>query len=588
MDKQPSSSGPTRPASAVPRQRAPEEATELLQTQEHASKPPAVLDDATELDNTEARQAKPTDLQNTQAHTAAEPAMRDTSVHERTEPADNISQTEAMESSGGPNDKTQTAGQSAVVPKEQKVNKLGDYRLQKKLGEGGMGSVYKAHQESLDRPVAVKVLFKHLAANPSFVERFQREAKIMAKLDHTNILRCFGVGEEHGWHYLAMEFIDGGSMQGWLDKLGKLSIGDALRVTIDCTHALQHAHEMNLIHRDIKPDNILVTNKGVVKVADMGLAKAHGENLSLTRTGTAAGTPIYMSPEQARDAKRVDHRTDIYALGCMLYTFIAGKYPIQAETYIELLEAKEKGKFEPLRKHSDEVPERLDLIVDKMLAKRVESRYQSCEEVLRDLEGLGLANDKLSFLAGPEQSSAKSKAPAKPSSRPAAADKKPTMKEAPAARPKFKTDDDPEGNWWYVAFRGHDGKPIRRKMTHQQLREMIADPSFDIKAQASRTLEGGYRAIATFPEFENLLRGRISKMQADRKAQKFHNIYSQLEKEEISRRRWRWLRNLYLKTGGLVIFLIWMAVIGAIIVALYFGVRHGFNWLGDKVQHLND
>ena len=111
-----------------------------------------------------------------------------------------------------------------------------------------------------------------------------------------------------------------------------------------------------MIHRDIKPDNILITNKGTVKVADMGLAKAHGENLSLTRTGTAAGTPLYMSPEQARDAKHVDHRTDIYALGAMLYACIAGKPPIMAETYIELLEAKEKGKFEPLRKANDEVP----------------------------------------------------------------------------------------------------------------------------------------------------------------------------------------------------------------------------------------
>src|SRR5207253_9210059 len=127
-----------------------------------------------------------------------------------------------------------------------------------------------------------------------------------------------------------------------------------------CARALGHAHEMDLIHRDIKPDNILLTSKGVVKVADLGLAKATSEDMGLTKTGTGAGTPLYMSPEQCRDVKRVDGRADIYSLGCMLYYFLTGEVPFKGETVVELYEAKEKGKFPPARQCNDEVPEHLD------------------------------------------------------------------------------------------------------------------------------------------------------------------------------------------------------------------------------------
>jgi serine/threonine-protein kinase len=536
--------------------------------------------------------AQATELQSTQAHEAAPPAINATVAQAQTEfGADDPERTRAPQETQAPMGDTRAVAapaQAPPPPKEQKLSKLGDYRLLKKLGQGGMGTVYKAHQESLDRDVAVKVLFKHLAANTSFVDRFQREARIMAKLDHTNILRCFGVGEEHGYHYFAMEFIDGGSLQDWLDKLKQLSVGDAVHIALACARGLQHAHELNMIHRDIKPDNILITHKGGVKVADMGLAKAHGENLSLTRTGTAAGTPLYMSPEQARDAKHVDQRTDIYALGAMLYACIAGRPPIIAETYIELLEAKERGKFEPLRKSNDEVPERLDLMVDKMLAKRVESRYQTCAEIVTDLEGLGLASKTLSFLGAGTDSAAAAGTGSKTVTGSGAIPRKTVGgKTVPGGKTKaLSSSGDDESNWWFVAFRGHDGKPVRRRMTNEQLREMIKEDDFDIKAQISRTLEGGYRSIGTFPEFESVLRGRITRMQADRKAQKFHNIYKKLEKEDISRRRWRWLRDLYTKAGGFVVFLIWMAIILAIIVGIYYGIRFGFSWVASHMEHL--
>src|SRR5262249_4383203 len=155
---------------------------------------------------------------------------------------------------------------------------------------------------------------KMLAANKDFVARFHREAKLMAKIDHPNVLRCYAFGEDKGTHYFAMEYVDGGSMEGWVRRVGRLSVGDALHIVLACANALAHAHELGLIHRDIKPDNILLTSKGVVKVADLGLAKATQEDLGLTKTGTGAGTPLYMSPEQCSDVKHVDARTDIYSL----------------------------------------------------------------------------------------------------------------------------------------------------------------------------------------------------------------------------------------------------------------------------------
>src|SRR5262249_21613680 len=161
-----------------------------------------------------------------------------------------------------------------------------------------------------------------------------------------------------------------------LRRQGKLAVGDALHLVLATAAALQHAHEQNLIHRDVKPDNILLTRKGVVKVADLGLAKARSEDLDLTRTGTGAGTPYYMAPEQARNAKYVDGRSDIYALGCMLYCFLVGKLPFEGDTALALIQAKEVGKFPPVRKSVPEVPERLDLIIDKMLAKNPQHRYQ--------------------------------------------------------------------------------------------------------------------------------------------------------------------------------------------------------------------
>jgi serine/threonine protein kinase len=464
----------------------------------------------------------------------------------------------------------------------QKVSALGDFKLARKLGAGGMGAVFMARQISLDRDAAVKVLAKHLASDPKFVERFQREARIMARLDHANIVRCYGVGEAYGFHYCAMEFIDGGSMQSWLRKLGKLAVGDALNVVIACARGLEHAHEQGVIHRDIKPDNILVTKKGVVKVADMGLAKAHGENVTLTRTGMGAGTPVYMSPEQARDAKHVDHRSDLYSLGCMLYAFLTGQPPFRGETYVEILEAKETGKFPPARRTNPDIPERLDLIIDKLVDKRLEVRYQGCAELLKDLEGLGLANATLSFLeaAVPVQGSAAR------SAKPHAGLPGPHFPaEAHAATPEPRLSpwEADAGNTWFVSSRSHDGRLMRHRMTTDQLRDLIHDDRFDLHTEISHTLEGGYRPIGTYAEFEGVLRARVIKVQANRKTAKLRDFYQNIDQQEKSRQRRRWFGNMFRGAVGYAGFLVYLAIILGVIFLGYLAVKYGFHWLSTKI-----
>ncbi len=280
-------------------------------------------------------------------------------------------------------------------------SQLGDYILLRSIGTGAMGEVFKARELSTQRNVALKVLFKHVATNPKFLERFYREARLAGLLDHPNLVRGFSVNEDHGWHYFAMEYISGQSLQKWLKKLGHLSLGDALHITMRCAQALQYAHEQALVHRDIKPDNILITRRGgETKLADLGMVKQLDADIDLTQTGHAVGTPWYMPMEQAKNAKNTDCRCDIYALGCVFYACLTGQPPFVGRTLVEVIEAKEKGTFPPARQFNREVPESVDRIIAKMTAKLPRFRYQDCTEIIADLEGLGLANAHLSFVPG--------------------------------------------------------------------------------------------------------------------------------------------------------------------------------------------
>jgi serine/threonine-protein kinase len=283
-----------------------------------------------------------------------------------------------------------------------KTSVLGDYRLVAKLGEGAFGAVYRARHVRDGGEAALKVLSKQVADRPDFVARFLREARLMARLDHVNVLRHLAAGTSHGYHYLAMEYAGGGSLQTWLERLGRLELPDAACVVTAAARGLGYAHGHQLVHRDVKPDNLLFSAEGVLKVADLGLARPTAEDgLDLTGTGASLGTPLYAAPEQTRDAKRADGRGDLYALGCVFYRLLTGRLPFEAANMIELMIAKDRGEFVPPRKLRRGLPALVDRVVVRMLARRAEDRYPDCEALLDELGRLGTPPETPGFFRKP-------------------------------------------------------------------------------------------------------------------------------------------------------------------------------------------
>jgi serine/threonine protein kinase len=254
---------------------------------------------------------------------------------------------------------------------------LGGYVLEKEIGRGGMGIVYTATQKSLQRKVALKVLPRKLATDPHFVERFTREALTLATLNHPSIVQIIDRGVTGEICYLVMEFVDGASLRHILGDQ-KLSPEKALQIVPQLCAALEYAHSRGVVHRDVKPENILLTRDGTVKITDFGLARIiHGDQLptgkSLTNTNVVMGTPDYMAPEQREKAKAVDHRADIYSLGVIFYEMLTGELPI--------------GRFaNPSRKVQIDV--RLDDIVLKSLEKEPGMRYQRASQLSDDVEAV--------------------------------------------------------------------------------------------------------------------------------------------------------------------------------------------------------
>jgi len=264
---------------------------------------------------------------------------------------------------------------------------LGGCQILERVAQGGMGVVYKAKQLNLGRTVAVKILSEELANDATFVRRFIQEARSAAQLSHGNIVHINDVGEVQGIFYFVMEYVDGKNLKEILKVHEKLDIARALEITIQVCHALRHAHNRGIIHRDIKPENIMITREGVVKLADLGLAKrvAAENSAGITHAGSILGTPFYMAPEQAKDFSSVDRRSDIYSLGVSLYKMVSGKVPFDGRSPIEVMIKAIDGKKVPLRELRDGVPQELEDVVDRMMHKLPEKRQQDVEELLRDL-----------------------------------------------------------------------------------------------------------------------------------------------------------------------------------------------------------
>jgi serine/threonine protein kinase/formylglycine-generating enzyme required for sulfatase activity/WD40 repeat protein len=267
---------------------------------------------------------------------------------------------------------------------------MGEYVVLDRIGAGGMGEVLKARHRRMKRVVAMKVIASKAMRSPDAVKRFYREVEAAARLNHPNIVQAHDASEFQGIHYLVMEFVDGLDLAHLIKGHGPLSVDQAIDCTLQTARGLQYAHEEGIIHRDIKPGNLLLDRKGTIKILDMGLARMElaeaDEPERLTASGQVMGTCDYMAPEQAEDTHRADPRADVYSLGCTLYRLLTGKPPYSGDTLIKILLAHREAPIPSLRAIRPEVPETLDDVYQRMLAKRPEDRYQSMGEVIEDLE----------------------------------------------------------------------------------------------------------------------------------------------------------------------------------------------------------
>jgi serine/threonine-protein kinase len=264
---------------------------------------------------------------------------------------------------------------------------LSKYDVGEKLGEGGMGIVYKAVQRSMARTVALKILTPKYASRPKFVEQFIREARAAGQLNHPNIIQVHDVASENEIHYFSMEFVDGSTCMQLLKADGPFAVPEALEITRQVARALEYAHGHRLIHQDIKPDNVMIGPGNLVKLADLGISKTFDEAESEGEGKKVMGTPHYMAPE-AGLGKKIDHRVDIYSLGATLYHLLTGKTPYHGTNATEVLKAHVMDPLPPLQDLNPEVSDDVCALVERMMAKKAEERYQSANEVITELERL--------------------------------------------------------------------------------------------------------------------------------------------------------------------------------------------------------
>jgi eukaryotic-like serine/threonine-protein kinase len=266
---------------------------------------------------------------------------------------------------------------------------LGGCLIEKLLGKGAMGAVYKARQQKLDRDVAIKVIRPEMMTDVRMLKRFEIEARTVGKFNSANVVMVHDVGFELGVHYLVMEFVQGKNLRDHVRLLagGRLPVGEALPLLRQAIKGLEEAKRLEVIHRDIKPDNLMITDRGVLKIADFGIAKPVQEDFSMTLTSELVGTPLYMSPEQCQGGVDLDFRSDMYSLGATFYYLLTGEPPIRASSVYELIQTKTKLASLCLWKALPGLDENnpLSRVIERMTALDREDRYGSYEELLNDL-----------------------------------------------------------------------------------------------------------------------------------------------------------------------------------------------------------
>jgi eukaryotic-like serine/threonine-protein kinase len=425
---------------------------------------------------------------------------------------------------------------------------IGEYKILRRIGEGGMGAVYLAYQESHKRRVAIKILASQHAANQTLVDRFYREAKSGSLLKHANIVHNLEAGQDQGTnlHYLVMEYVDGPNLEALLEKRGRLSVADAVYIVLDIARGLEHAHTRNIVHRDIKPGNILITQSGLVKLADLGLAKHTKDEGKLTAAREGFGTPYYMPYEQAINARNADARSDIYALGATLYQLVVGEVPFLGSSAVEIVEKKSRGDYVPATIVDPTLPKFLDTLLARMLAREPHHRYQTVSELIVDLERSRLAASVPSFI-DPELAR----------DDPVVRQRRASSMEVTASQIHDKDDTPVETRYWYVRYKDRHGQWRKDKLRESQVISRCRQGKFPKLLEVSPHASGDFRPLGTYSQFhsvaEHQARAKLKKKKKAGTAKKDAAL------DTSSAKMWLWIAEPMC-----------VAIVGAVSAILYF------------------
>jgi serine/threonine protein kinase len=270
-------------------------------------------------------------------------------------------------------------------------SKLGEYELLEEIAEGGMGTVYRARSSRTGDQVAIKILRAKVAANPVLRQRFEQEFRVASRLDHPNIVRSLGFGQSASGPYLVMELAEGESLGDRVTREGPLPPAEAVPIILQVARALDYAHHEGVIHRDVKPHNIMIAPSGAARLTDFGLVKQLLEGMDLTVPGRGLGTPNFIAPEQLANAKAIDRRCDVYGLGATLYTAVTGQCPFAAPTLVQVLKKKTRNELILPRQVVPAISQRLEKIILQAMHPDCGQRYGSCAELFRALSERGVA-----------------------------------------------------------------------------------------------------------------------------------------------------------------------------------------------------
>lgn len=367
---------------------------------------------------------------------------------------------------------------------------LESFHVLRGLGEGGMGTVFLAYDPAERRQVALKLLADHLAKERLHVDRFYREARIGASFDHPNIVRTLAFGKDAttSRHVMVLEYVDGPSCQYLLDRDGRLSVDDAVLVIYSMAKALEELHAQGVVHRDIKPDNILLPSTGVAKLADFGLAKRLGGPDDLTAEQVGFGTSWYMSYEQAKNAGFADQRSDIYSLGATFYHLLTGAVPFPGENHAEVIARKQADRFEPASHLQPDLPPTIDVMLTRMLALDPRRRFASARELIIEIEKSRLLNayrvgaSTEMDVNGPDfdLSDGRATSPDLKRGQEAAADEQ-----------------------WHLRYRDARGRQFTRRATVAQVIGGLQEGRWPATIEASRSEHRVFRPLRDYPEFRS-------------------------------------------------------------------------------------